>query len=170
MTNDTTEKTEPEAIDEVTGANADGEIESSEHALPDEKLTYPTFSFEDGTIDENGGFDLEQAIDREEMIDWLRELASGLESHDVGVESSDKHVRFGVGSKGVEMSFEPDENHRGEFAVTFRLNSRAIFVADDLEKKDVGARGGVGFVPLSMLTTDRETFRCYNWIEDPTDP
>lgn len=157
-------------IDDLTGANEDGEIELADTALPTEKLVYPTFEFEEGAIDDNGGFDMTQDVDRDAMISWLRDLADGLESHDVGVEGPDRHVRFGVGSDAVEMAFDPDENHRGELAVTFRLKSRAIFVADDLEKPDVGARGDVGFIPLSMLTTDREKFRCYNWIEDPTDP
>lgn len=158
------------SIDELTGVNEDGEIECSDNALPPEKLVYPTFEFDEPGIDETGGFHLEQGVDREAMIEWLRDLADGLESHDVGVEDPDRHVRFGVGSDAVEMDFEPGEGHRGELTVTFRLKSRAIFVADDLAQQDVGARGGSGFIPLSMLTTDRDLFRCYNWIEDPTDP
>lgn len=171
-TNETDSQSDDTAksVEQLTGTNEDGEIESGEHALPAEKLVYPTFEFDGDGIDDNGRFDLSQDVDREGMITWLRDLADGLESHDVGVEDPERHVRFGVGSDAVEMAFDPDDDHRGELTVTFRLKSRAIFVADDLEKRDVGARGDVGFIPLSMLTTDRETFRCYNWIEDPTDP
>lgn len=158
------------SVAELTGANADGEIEPGGHALPPEKLVYPTFEFDEGDVDEDGGFDLSRGIDREEMIEWLEQLAGGMESHDVAVESPDGHVRFGVGAKDVAVSFDPDEDHRGELEVTFSLKARAMFVADDPSKPDVGARGGRGFIPLSMLTSDRETFRCYNWIEDPLDP
>lgn len=165
-----TENQDDESVEELTGANEDGEIEPGGHALPPEKLVYPTFEFEAGDVDEDGGFDLSQRIDREEMISWLEELAGGMQSHDVAVESPDGHVRFGVGAEDVAMSFDPDEDHRGELEVTFTLKARAMFVADDPSKPDVGARGGRGFIPLSMLTSDRETFRCYNWIEDPLDP
>jgi amphi-Trp domain-containing protein len=148
----------------------DSETEASDHALPEEKLNYPEFVFEDGTVDEDGAFDLSQELSREEMAEWLRDLADGLESHDVAVESPDGHVTFGVGAERVSMSFEPDENYRGTLTATFDLKSKAMFVADDPTKPKAGARGGKGFIPLSMLTSDRETFRCYNWIDNPKDP
>lgn len=147
-----------------------GEQDESGHALPEEKLNYPEFVFEDGEIGDSGAFELSQGLSREEMAAWLRDLADGLESHDIAVESPDGHVTFGVGSDEVSMAFEPDKNYRGTLSVTFDLKSKAMFVADDPTKPKAGARGGKGFIPLSMLTSDQETFRCYNWIDDPTDP
>lgn len=174
MTDD--QSTPQEAVaddgDDAT-TNGDGDsdaIEPSENALPPEKLVYPTFEFEDGEIDADGGFDLSREMDADGMAEWLEDLVGGLGSHDVAVESPDGHVRFGIAPKDVEMSFDPDENHQGELEVTFRFRSKAMFVADDPTKRTVGARGGVGFIPIEMLTTDRETFHCYNWIEEPTDP
>lgn len=165
-----TPRRKTQSVEELTGANEDDEIPLGDHTLPPEKLVYPTFEFEEGEVDEDGGFDLRQEMDRETMIEWLTELAGGMESHDVAVESPDGHVRFGVGANDVAMSFDPDENHRGELEITFTLNTRAMFVSDDPSKPDVGARGGRGFIPRSMLTSNRETFRCYNWIEDPENP
>lgn len=54
--------------------------------------------------------------------------------------------------------------------MTFRLRAKALVVADPDDPK-VGARGGRGFVPLAMLTGDGdvEGFRCYNWMDGPTD-
>lgn len=150
--------------------STESEAESTEHALPEEKLNYPEFVFEDGDVDENGAFDLSQGLSREEMAEWLRDLADGLESHDVAVESPDGYVTFGIGADNVSMAFEPDEEYRGTLSVTFDLKSKAMFVSDDPAKQKAGARGGSGFIPLSMLTSDRDVFRCYNWIDDPTDP
>lgn len=152
------------------GNSAENDTEASEHALPEEKLKYPEFVFEDGAVGDNGSFALSQNLSREEMAEWLRDLAAGLESHDVAVESPDGHVTFGVGAGDVSMEFDPDENYRGTLSVTFDLKSKAMFVADDPTKQKAGARGGKGFIPLSMLTSDQETFRCYNWIDDPSDP
>lgn len=169
------DREESEAADEQDSESPDeaateSEAEASDHALPEEKLNYPEFVFDEGTVDENGAFDLSQGLSREEMVEWLRDLADGLESHDIAVESPDGHVTFGVGADDVSMAFDPDENHRGTLSVTFDLKSKAMFVAADPTKAKAGARGGKGFIPLSMLTSDRETFRCYNWIDDPTDP
>lgn len=151
--------------------NAERTIEPSEHALSPEELVYPTFEFEAGEIDDDGGFDLQQDLDRETLASWLEELAGGLRSHDVAVESPDGHVRFGVGAGDAEMSFDPDENYRGTLSVTLDLPARAMFVSDDPDAPAVGARGGVGFIPRSMLTDDEEgEYRCYSWIDDPTDP
>lgn len=147
-------------------------IEPAENALPPEKLNYPEFVFDEGDVDADGGFDLSQGLDREGLVTWLRDLADGLESHDIAVESPDGHVTFGVGAGDVRMAFDPDETHRGTLSVHFDLKAKAMFVADDPTKRKVGARGGVGFIPLSMLTDDRDpaSYRCYSWIDDPTDP
>lgn len=151
---------------------ADGseESEDDDHSLPDEALQYPTFTFEEGTMSERGSFDLSKELDREAMQAWLDDLAGGLASHDVAVESPDRYVSFGVGPGEVEMQFDPDEEFRGELEVTFRLTAKAMFVSDDPDQPKVGARGGRGFVPLEMLTGDRDVYRCYSWIDDPTDP
>ena len=144
--------------------------EEDDHVLPSADLQYPEFVFEDGDVSERGAFDLGQSLSREEMIQWLDDVSGGLTSHDVAVESPDGHVRFGVSPKAVEMRFDPDENFRGDLEITFRLNAKAMFVADDPTKQKVGARGGRGFIPIQMLTSDKEVFRCYSWIDDPADP
>lgn len=163
-----------ERDDQPDSAGADGRdgesIEPDDDALPPEDLVYPTFSFESGAVDADGGFDLSQSTDRETLAAWLADLAGAMASHDVAVESPDGHVRFGVGAGDVAMSFDPDDAHRGDLEVTITLPAKAMFVADDPEKRAVGARGGRGFVPIEALTTDRESFRCYNWIENPLDP
>lgn len=139
------------------------------HALPEEDLHYPTITFDDGTVDEDGAFDLSKETDREEMGTVATDLANALSSHDLGIETADGFTTLGIGPNDVEVSFEPDENHRGELAVTFRLSAKAMFVADD-EAEKVGSRGGKGFVPLEMLTDDRDVYRCYSWVDDPSDP
>lgn len=160
-----------EAPDEAETASQDLEIdEEDDHVLPPDDLQYPEFVFDEGDVGERGSFDLERHLGREEMIQWLDELGGGLTSHDIAVESPDGHVRFGVSPKAVAMRFDPDENFRGELEVTFRLNAKAMFVADDPTKPKVGARGGRGFIPIQMLTSDKEVFRCYSWIDDPADP
>ncbi|WP_458207921.1 hypothetical protein [Haladaptatus sp. NG-SE-30] len=143
-------------------------IVPSENALPTDDLQYPEFSFEEGTISPIGAFDLERELDREEATKWLRELAGGLTSHDVAVESPDRHVTFGVRPDTVSMAFDPNEDHRGTLEVTFQLDAK-IMLEQDADRPKLGARGGRGFIPVEMLTTDRkpEHFRCYNWIEDP---
>jgi hypothetical protein len=163
-----TEDSTPEDSPSKERGDAEG-TDADDHALAPEDLQYPEFVFEEGDVSERGGFDLETPLDRDEMGAWLEDLAGGLTSHDVAVESSEGHVRFGVGPKAVEMSFDPDEECRGELEITFRLNAKAMFIADDPTKPKVGARGGTGFIPVEMLTEDRDVFRCYSWIDDPTD-
>lgn len=157
---------------EDEGADDPDPIEPAEKALPPEKLNYPEFVFEEGDVDADGGFDLSQGMGREELVTWLRDLADGLESHDVAVESPDGHVTFGVGAGNASMSFDPDENHTGTLSVRFDLRAKAMFVGDDPTERKAGARGGSGFIPLSMLTDDKDpsSYRCYSWIDDPTDP
>lgn len=157
--------------DDSSEAAEDG-IEPAENALPPEKLNYPEFVFEEGSIDADGGFDLTEGMKRDEIVSWLRELADGLESHDIAVESPDGHVTFGVGTGDVRMQFDPDENHQGTLSVEFGLKAKAMFVSDDPTRRKTGARGKTGFIPLSMLTDDKppESYRCYSWIRDPTDP
>ncbi|PSP79551.1 hypothetical protein BRC81_04895 [Halobacteriales archaeon QS_1_68_20] len=166
--------------DPATGETSDGlpdvpedpeaAVEADEHALALSDLQYPEFTFEEGSVDDDGGFDLAADLDRGEMQELLGDLAGGLVSHDVGVEGPDGRVTLGVAPEGAEMRFSPDEDHTGEFEVTVRLRAKAMTVADPDDPK-VGARGGKGFVPVEMLTGDADPadFRCYNWIDDPTD-
>ena len=145
-------------------------VDPDPNALPAESLRYPEFTFPVAGIEPNGSVDLQRDLTAEEMGAWLDDLAGGLASHDIAVESTDGYVTFGVAPAGVAVRFDPDENHRGELEVTFRLNARAMFVSDDPTGRKSGARGRSGFVPIEMLTTDRDRFQCYNWIDDPTDP
>lgn len=138
----------------------------ADHALDPDDLQYPEFAFEDGSVDDRGGFDLERDLSREELGEWLADLAGGLKSHDVAVAAPDGHVTFGVGPKSVSMAFDPDDSYRGELTVTLRLNAKAMKITGP-DGPDVGARGGKGFIPIEALTTDREQFRCYNWIDEP---
>ena len=156
---------------EENAASEEVEIdEEDNHVLPSEDLQYPEFVFEEGDVSTRGAFDLEQPLSRDEMIQWLDDIGGGLTSHDIAIESPEGHVRFGVSPKDVAMRFDPDENFRGELEVTFRLNAKVMFVGDDPTKQKVGARGGRGFIPIQMLTSDKEIFRCYSWIDDPADP
>lgn len=139
------------------------------HALSKEDLNYPTFEFEDGSVGNDGSFDLGRETDYDEMADLAEDLAGALASHDLGVSTADGFLTLGVGPQAVEATFEPGDNNRGELELTFRLSAKAMFVADD-DETPVGSRGGKGFVPLSMLTSDRELYRCYNWIDDPEEP
>ena len=151
--------------DDADEGSADGH-----DALDPEDLQYPEFVFESGEISEEGGFDLERALDREELREWVEDLAGGLASHDVAVETPDGYVTFGVAPQGVEMSFDPEEDLVGELEFTVRMKARPMFVADDPDGAKVGARGGKGFIPLKALTSEKNAFRCYGWIDDPTDP
>ncbi|ELZ08207.1 hypothetical protein C479_12738 [Halovivax asiaticus JCM 14624] len=141
------------------------------HVLPDEKLAYPDFTFEDGAVDADGHFDLETALDREEMREWLAELRGGLASHDIGVSASEGRAIFGVGGGDVSVSFDPDESHRGRLEFTFSIDAKLMTCSDDSDVRVAGSRGGEGFIPLDMLVEDRgpRTYRCYNWIDDPTE-
>ena len=152
-----------DAEDEADDSGSDGH-----DALDPEDLQYPEFVFEDGEISEEGAFDLERTLDREEMQAWLEDLAGGLASHDIAVESPDGYVTFGVAPEAIELAFDPEEDLVGDLEFTVRMKAKPMFVADDPDGEKVGARGGKGFVPIEMLTEDRETYRCYNWIEDPS--
>lgn len=161
--------------DEASGGDADeegGEVPDGDdpgHALPEADLNYPTLSFDDGAIAPDGAFDLLKDLGRDDMSDWADALAGALASHDLGVEADKGFVTLGVAPNNVEMSFNPAENHSGELEITFRLSAKAMFVDDGTGEK-VGARGDAGFVPLSMLTEDRDVFRCYSWIDNPENP
>lgn len=141
------------------------------HGLPPEDLQYPEFVFESGAIADDGSFDLDADLDREQLREWVEDLAGGLASHDVAVESPDGYVTLGVAPEGARASFDPDESGVGAFEFTVEMRAKAMFVADDPDGEKVGARGGTGFVPVEALTEDGdEDLRCYNWIDDPTDP
>ncbi|MFC7081557.1 hypothetical protein [Halorussus caseinilyticus] len=151
--------------------DASDESDSEDHGLPPEDLQYPEFVFEEGEIADDGSFELDADLDRDELRAWVEDLAGGLASHDIAVESPDGYVTLGVAPEGASMSFDPDESGVGEFAVTVEMRAKAMFVADDPEGEKVGARGGKGFVPIEALTGESDDeYRCYNWIDDPTDP
>lgn len=139
------------------------------HVVPEADLQYPTIEFDEGEVADDGGFDLSQPMGRDDMADVAEALAGALGSHDLGVETPDGFVTFGVGPGDVDVSFDPDEDHRGDLEVTFSLSAKAMFVAD-ADTPKVGSRGGKGFVPLSTLTGEQELTRCYNWISDPENP
>ena len=139
------------------------------HALPEADLHYPTLEFDDGAVEPDGTFELSTETSRDEMGAVATDLAGALSSHDLGVETPDGFTTLGIAPKGVDVSFDPDEDHRGELEVTFRLSAKAMFVADD-GAEQVGSRGGQGFVPLKMLTEDRDLYRCYSWVDDPSNP
>ncbi|MFC7233625.1 hypothetical protein ACFQMM_23740 [Saliphagus sp. GCM10025308] len=134
--------------------------ETSSHVLPDEKLAYPDFAFESGSMDADGGFDLEQPLDRESMRAWLEGLSSGLASHDVGVSTPTDRAIFGVGAGDVSMRFDPDENHTGTLEVTFSVKAKLMTFSDDPDEREAGARGGEGFIPsrCSRAKSGRSTF------------
>ncbi|WP_255171021.1 hypothetical protein [Natrononativus amylolyticus] len=156
--------------DELDVPDQPPDPETESHVLPDEKLQYPEFTFEEGEM-VDGAFELDRSLDREGMREWLENLSGGLASHDVGVSTADETAIFGVGAGDVSMAFDPDDDHRGTLEVTFSLNAKLMTFSDDPTERRAGARGGEGFIPLEMLTTDKEphTFRCYNWIRDPID-
>lgn len=145
--------------------------EETGHVLPDEELRYPDLAFDAEGLDPATGFALSRDLDREEMDEWLEDLAGALSSHDLGVTALDGHVVFGVAPEGVEVDYEPEETgeRTGELAVSFRLRTKVMVQSDDPEEK-TGARAGSGFVPLAALTDNDRTFRCYNWVGDPFDP
>ena len=154
--------------EDATGADLpDGDDPG--HSLTDEERQYPTVEFADGEIEPDGSFDLSTELDRDGMREIAEAIAGALSSHDLGVSAAEGTTTFGVGPRAVEASFDPDENHRGEVAITFRLSAKAMFV-DDGSAETVGARGDTGFVPLSMLTDDEGTIRCYSWLYDPEPP
>ena len=156
------------------GEEGEGHAEDEgdhDHGLPPEDLQYPEYVFESGEIAEDGSFDLQADLDREELREWVEDLAGGLASHDVAVESPDGYVTLGVAPEGARMRFDPGEDGVGDFEVTFEMRAKAMFVADDPDGEKVGARGGKGFIPIEALTEGgSEEFRCYNWIDEPTNP
>lgn len=159
-----------DVADELDVPSSPPDPETTEHVLPDEELRYPTFGFPEGSVSPDDGFDLERDLDREEMAAWLEDLAGALRSHDAAVEAPDRRVTFGVGAGDVRMAFDPDEDHRGIIEATFTLPAAALKY-EDAEARPTGSRGGRGFIPFAMLTSDDRdpgSYRCYNWIEDPT--
>lgn len=160
--------------DDTTAVAADGDIAEGDdpgHALPDEDLQYPTLEFDEGELTPDDNFSVSKEMGRDEMGAWAEDLAGALSSHDLGVETPEEFLTFGVAPSAVDVSFDTDddEDHRGELEITFRLSAKRMFFADD-EAEKVGSRGSKGFVPLSMLTGDRDVYRCYSWIEDPENP
>jgi hypothetical protein len=156
----------------MSDGHEDDPIDPDPNALPREDLVYPEFDCSDaaGGVDADGGFDLERPIDAETAREWLTELAGGVASHDVAVEGPDGCVTLGVKPRDVALSFDADADHRGTFEVSFQFDAKAMVVGDPDDAR-VGARGGTGFVPVEQLTADDdEPFRCYSWVDDPTDP
>lgn len=150
----------------------DGELPEADdpgHALPETDLQYPTITVEEGRIESDGSFDLSTETDRDEMREIAEAIAGALASHDLGVEADEGVTTLGVGPRAVELSFDPDESHRGELEISFSLSAKAMFV-DDGTGETVGSRGDAGFVPESMLTDDDGRFRCYSWVENPESP
>ncbi|MFW6153241.1 MAG: hypothetical protein ACOC42_02655 [Halobacteriota archaeon] len=140
-----------------------------DHILPLDDLRYPTITFPEGSIDPVAGINLSGHYGRDDLRSLLADLDGALTSHDLCLESPDRRVTFGIGPGDVSVDFEPDEQHLGRLEITLSLRAKALTYAeaDDVE---VGARGGLGFIPKAMLTGDIEPgeARCYNWIDDPT--
>lgn len=142
-------------------------VADDDHALPPEDLNYPTLELAEGSVGPDGAAEGTADLDREEMAAWLEDLAGGLASHDVALAAEDRRVTLGVAPEGADVSFDPGEDGVGDLEVTFRLRAKAM-TTEDADAPAVGARGGRGFVPLAMLTGDRNPgeFRCYNWVDD----
>ena len=157
------------AVSDALGVpDAPPDPETDDHVLPDEKLRYPTLSFEEGSVDPENGLGLAADLDRESARKLLDDLAGALASHDLVVEGPDTRATFGVGVDRVEAEFTPDDDGRGEIEVTFTMPAKVLDYAP-ADADFVGARGGTGFIPRAMLTDNRppESFRCYNWIDEP---
>lgn len=137
------------------------------HVLAPEDLTYDTIEL-DGSVSPTDGIDATQDLDRETATEWLAALENGVTTHDLAIEGDDRRVTFGMAPDDVEVGFDPDEEHLGTLSVTFNFKAKALRY-DPADERPVGARGGRGFIPIEMLTTDQDPadFRCYNWIEDP---
>ncbi|GAB6880316.1 hypothetical protein JCM17823_25900 [Halorubrum gandharaense] len=160
---------ERSAVSDALGVpDAPPDPETDDHVLPDEKLRYPTLTFEEGAVDPEDGFDLAADLDRESARKLLDDLAGALASHDLVVEGPDTRATFGVGVDRVEADFTPDEDGRGEIEVTLTMPAKVLDYAP-ADADFVGARGGTGFIQRAMLTEERppESFRCYNWIDEP---
>lgn len=145
------------------------DFDADPHVLPTEDLVYPTFEFDSGTLSPETGFDLERSLDRDEMGSWLDSLSGALESHDLAVEGENLRATFGVAPDDVQLSFDPDDDHRGSLSVTLTFDAK-VMRYEDADERPRGSRGGRGFIPIEMLTGDRDPddFRCYNWVDDPT--
>lgn len=165
-----TDEDPPDASDDRPDVPEDpaAAVADDDHALPPEDLQYPTLELDDGSVAADGTASGSAALDREAMTALLADLAGGLTSHDVAVEAPDRRVTLGVAPEGVDVSFDPGEGGTGPLEVTFRLRAGTMTV-QDADERPVGARGGRGFVPLAMLTGDRDPgdFRCYNWVDGP---
>lgn len=144
------------------------DLESDPHVLPADDLVYPTFQFDTGTISPEEGFSLSQDLDRDELVEWLDSLAGANVSHDLAVEGENLRPIFGIAPADVELSFEPDGDQTGTLSVTFNLKAK-VMRYESADERPRGARGNRGFIPIEMLTGDRDPgeFRCYNWIDDP---
>lgn len=145
------------------------DFEDDPHVLPPEDLQYPTLSAEDGQVSPADGFDLSEDLDRDGMGDWLDALSDALVSHDIAVEGDDRRATLGIAPDGVDLTFDPDEDQRGQLEVTFTLDAK-VMRYEDADERPRGARGNRGFIPIEMLTGDQDadSFRCYNWVGDPT--
>lgn len=163
----TNEPAESDGVRDGDGtADEPADIEPAENALSAEDLQYPEFDAGDG-VGPDGSLAFSRDLDRDGMATWLEDLAGGLASHDLAFDGDTYRAAFGVAPDGVDVRFEPDDDHRGTIELTLRLDAMVMDVADaDLPK--VGARGGRGFIPLAMLTDDPDrTYHCYNWIDNP---
>lgn len=143
--------------------------EEGDHVLPPEDLTYPTLSFDEGSVSPETGIDLEAELDRTGVQSVLRDLDDALTSHDLCIEGPDRRAIFGLGPGDVSVHFEPDADQVGRLSIQIDLRAKALTYAES-DTPHVGARGGVGFIPKAMLTgeVDPDSARCYNWIDDPT--
>lgn len=149
-------------------ASVSDDLEPDPDALPAEALSYPDLDVGDG-VGADGSVDATVELDFDSAAEWLHELADAVGSHDLGFTGDSYRGIYGVGPREVSVSFDPDADHTGELEVSFRFGARTMQV-DDADAPKVGARGGKGFIPLAMLTGDRETdqYLCYNWVEEPT--
>ncbi|WP_290815206.1 hypothetical protein [Halovivax sp.] len=162
-----------DGTDETAGSNdldvpeTPPDPKSTDHVLPTDQLVYPTLAFDSGTVSPEG-FDCRRELDADAMADWLEGLAGALISHDLAVEGADNRAYLGIAPSAVDLTFDPDDDHRGTIELTVSLDAK-VMRYEDADARPTGARGGRGFVPIEMLTGDRppESFRCYNWIEDP---
>lgn len=104
--------------DDAGDASAPGDDDIPEgddpgHSLPESDLNYPTLTFDDGEIAEDGAFDLSTSTDHDEMAEIAEDLAGALASHDLGVAAPEGFVTFGVGPQRVDVTFDPDDDDRG---------------------------------------------------------
>ena len=140
----------------------------TDHVLAPEDLCYPTVSIPDGRVSPEG-VSGHRDLDAQAMVDLLEALSGAVTSHDLAVEGPDRRATFGIAPAAVDLSFDPDEDHRGRLELTLSFEAKVLNY-EHASARPTGARGGRGFIPLEMLATDRDpaAFRCYNWIDDPT--